>query len=167
MQKRELTAERLREVLDYNPETGVFRRKIAGGYKSKVGDIAGARRARGDFQINVDGKNYLAHRLAWLYVKGEWPQGWLDHINGHPGDNAFRNLRIANGSQNNCNRRTRRDNLSGLKGVTQDRRDQRYSARIKIKGRRTSLGYFDTPEEAHAAYCRASADLHGEFGRTK
>src|SRR5690348_8622850 len=113
--KPELTQERLRECLSYEPRMGDFT-----WHKSrcrvKVGDMAGTPHPDGYVQINIGGRLYLAHRLVWLHVYGEWPIAYLDHINGVRDDNRLINLRPATHSQNKANSRCRRDSRSGLKG---------------------------------------------------
>lgn len=163
-----LTAARARELLDYDPETGVltWRRPVA--HPRFAGRVAGTvhdRRRPGPSYISlqVDGKKYLGHRLAWLIVYGNWPQGIIDHINGDGTDNRLRNLREATGSQNQHNSRLRSDSSTGLKGVSISRRENKYRATIKRNGRQVYLGLFSTAQEAHAAYCEAADELHGEF----
>jgi hypothetical protein len=104
----------------------------------------------------------LLHRL----LMGE-PDGFpIDHIDCDGLNNRRGNLRIVTVWQNTQNAKVRRDSTSGLKGVTWHRRDRKWHAKIQSHGRRHHLGYYDTPDEAHAAYCAASVKLHGEFGRT-
>ena len=90
-----LTAARLRELLQYDPETGVFTRLVKTSNGIKVGDVAGTADARGYILIRVDGWLHLAHRLAWLHMTCEWPKGMIDHINGVRDDNRWSNLRRA------------------------------------------------------------------------
>lgn len=160
-------AARVRELLSYDPETGVFRwRQDRGrfGNRAKAGDIAGTYGQRGVWRICLDWKVHLGHRLAWLYMTGEWPVGGIDHINGNPSDNRWSNLRPANQSQNNANARMRADNTVGLKGVSRHR--GKYRASIVRGGRQKFLGYFATPEEAHAAYAAAAKAIFGEYARS-
>jgi hypothetical protein len=161
-----LTAERLREVLSYNPETGAFTWLVSTSNRIRVGDVAGSVRPDGYRKICVDGRQYLAHRLAYLYVTGEWPAEYLDHINGNPGDDRWANLRSATGTQNSANKRKQRNNTSGFKGVLRHAaRKKQWQARIGINGHGKCLGYFDTPENAHAAYVAAAVKRFGEFAR--
>jgi hypothetical protein len=89
-----LNAARLRELMHYEPETGrVVRRTATRGHRA--GAVAGCTRRDGYQVISIDGYRYLAHRLAWLYVHGAWPDGDLDHINANPSDNRIANLRAA------------------------------------------------------------------------
>jgi HNH endonuclease/AP2 domain len=159
-----LTAERLRQLLDYDPETGIFRWRIA-RQGVRVGAAAGSLNGRGYRQTQIDGQLYPAHRLAWLYVYGEWPTIDIDHINGIQGDNRLANLRLATKSQNRANARRHKNNTSGYEGVYLDRRNGRFLAQIGFNGHRKYLGLFDTPELAHQAYCAAAQKYHGEFAR--
>jgi hypothetical protein len=95
-----LTAERLREILGYDPETGLFTRLVRTG-RIRAGEVAGTAHSRGYRSIVIDGRVYLSHRLAWLYVHGEWPPEQIDHINRNRADNRLVNLRAAKQSQNN------------------------------------------------------------------
>lgn len=160
-----LTVDRLREVLSYNPTTGVFVWLVSTAHRITVGDIAGCLDGYGYLAIRVDGRLYKAHRLAWLYVTGEWPSGQIDHCNCVPADNRITNLREASQSQNCANTHRRRHNKSGFKGVGWDREGQKWTARIRYKSRTFWLGRHETPEAAHAAYVEAAMRIHGEFAR--
>jgi len=164
--KTPLTAERLREVLAYDRETGFFTWKVSKYKPQLIGQVAGSLNQSGYWHIGVDGAEHKAHRLVWLYVHGEWPPGRLDHENGETADNRFANLRLATHSQNIANSRLRRDSTSGLKGVSFYTSAGKWGANISKDGRRHYLGLFNTPEEAHAAYCAAAGELQGEFART-
>lgn len=167
--KLPLTAERLKEVLFYDPETGVFTWRVFRGGTAKVGTIAGhcQRKERGGglyLSIRVDWKRYQAHRLAWLYMTGEWPSLHIDHIdNKDTLNNRWANLRLATPLQSAQNRSHYPSNRSGFKGVVA--RDNQWAAFIKIKGKQLYLGLFKTAELAHEAYCDAAKRLHGEFAR--
>ncbi len=158
-----LTAERLREVLSYDPETGIFTRLIDRG-KFKAGERAGSVSPTGYRVIGVDRALVLEHRLAWLCVYGEWPDGEIDHINRIRVDNRIENLRLAHG-QNARNIVGR--GASGFKGVYQFKPGQKWRARIFYDGKLRHLGSFDTPEEAHAAYCAAAIRHHGVFANAE
>lgn len=149
-----LTAARLRLRMSYDEATGVFRWRDTGRV---AGYPAGA---AGRLQIYVDGVARYAHRLAWLYVHGEWPDGQIDHINGDKHDNRIANLRVLPGTAQNKQNQSRayRNNRSGMLGVSRD--GSRWRARIMVDGKSKTLGRFDTPEEASAAYRRAKAELH-------
>lgn len=161
-----LTRERLCELLEYDPETGAFTRLIGrSGPNARAGDVAGCDNGAGYIRIYVDGAAFKAHRLAWFYAHGEWPSE-IDHINGDKADNRLCNLRPVTRSQNRMNVAAYRSNKSGYRGVSFYKPTQRWKAQIQVDGRKKSIGYYGTPEEAHRAYCEASRVLHGEFGRT-
>jgi hypothetical protein len=163
MSKREstLTQERLKELLHYNRKTGVFTRLTDNGRGCHVGDIAGSHHRDGYIYIYVDGRNYAAHRLAWLYVRGRWPVGDLDHVHGQEVGNGIKNLREVPEQWNTQNERhPRRNNKSGFLGVyTRYDRDG-YHAQLRINGKQCCLGIFDTAEEAYAAYVEAKRLYH-------
>jgi hypothetical protein len=154
----ELTAEVLRSKLTYNPETGVFIWRVRAG-KAWPGRVAGSPDSWGHTQIRINTRKYATHRLAWLYVHGEWPKQHIDHIDGNPANNALRNLREVDMSVNQQNlRKAKSTNKCGLLGVS---RKANYSvARIKVGDRVLFLGTFETNEEAHAAYLNAKRRFH-------
>ena len=144
------TAERLREQLEYSPETGLFSRD-----GREVGSV---NKALGYVSTSIDGVTYMAHRLAWLYVHGEWP-AIIDHINGDRTDNRLVNLRSSTSSINNQNRRTAsKRSKSGVLGVCWDR--GRWVAHIMTDRKRKNLGRFKTIDEAQTAYLVAKRQLH-------
>lgn len=161
-----ITAERLRELLDYDPETGAFRWRRGRG-KMRAGALAGSLQSAGYSQIYIDGRNYTAHRLAWLYVTGRWPGGEIDHADGDRLNNRFANLRNASRSENNANSRRRYNNRSGYKGVSFFKSAGLFAACIAKDGRRFHLGYFQRAEDAHAAYVAKARELYGEFARAR
>ena len=156
----ELTQSRLRELLHYCPERGVFTWIVAAGRRVRVGDVAGYAKPDGYRQIMVNGKQYYAHRLARLYMTGAWPKDQIDHINGVTGDNRWANLREATHAQNQQNMAISSANKSGYMGVSWHGKAGNWQAQIKISGRNKHLGYFTSPEDAHAAYLVAKANLH-------
>jgi hypothetical protein len=153
-----LTQDRLRELLHYDPERGTFIRKAASG-GTKVGDVAGTiNRTLGYIFVGVDGKSYLAHRLAWLHFHGVWPQV-VDHINGRRTDNRIANLRNVDATHNTQNRRAASSrNKSGVLGVCWDR--GRWVAHIMVNRKRKNLGRYHTVDEAQNAYLTAKRQLH-------
>jgi hypothetical protein len=170
MAKNALTAERLRELLDYDPETGVFTWKVRTGCRVRIGQQAGSLRVDGYVFIGLDGGKHLAHRLAWLHVHGEWPPVEIDHVSGVKSQNQLSNLRLATRSQNQRNVGRISTNTSGFKGVTLDGKAgprKPWLAQIKFGRRSVYLGNYATPEGAHAAYCEAAREHHGEFSRAE
>jgi hypothetical protein len=161
-----LTAERLRELLDYSAETGEFRWKknLKGGVRAGAAAGCVDRRSGGVayIRIRVDGKIYHAHRLAWLYVHGEWPAAKIDHKDGW--SNAIANLRPATQGENVRNATLRVDNSSGFKGVVA--RGRKWAAQIQHGGRNHYLGVYADPREAAAAYDQQAAHLFGDFAKT-
>lgn len=158
-----IRADRLRELLHYDPISGELTwKKIRNGVRRSV---AGYVNKLGYRMIGIDMGYYQAHQLAWLHYYGEWPLQHLDHKDGNPSNNAITNLRLATRSQNMANQKKSTRNTSGFKGVTFYRRTQKWRAQIKSRGKQVMIGDFRTPEEAHAAYGRAAAEVHGEFAR--
>lgn len=160
-----LTAERLRELLHYDPETGVFTRRISTNSRAQRGDIAGCPNGEGYIYIGVDARVYRAHRLAWLYMTGEWPSHQIDHKDLVKSNNRWENLRQATVSENQANRAPQSKKYPSPKGARWHKRDKCWQAGITVAGRHISLGYFQTAEEAHAAYVAASREYFGEFAR--
>ena len=156
-----LTQARLKELLHYDPETGLFTWLVSVG-RCRKGSLAGSVMSRGYIRIKVDGVDYLAHRLVFLFMHGEWPAQEVDHKNGEVTDNRYANLRHASSSQNKMNTRPR--GRLGVKGVSVAV-GGRYQAQIKISGVTKPLGLYDSVEEAHAAYVRAANDNFGVFAR--
>jgi hypothetical protein len=160
MARSDLTAARLRELLHYDWTTGLFVRKVGCQNDIKPGDVAGSRTSKGYVRIKVCRVMHMAHRLAWLYMHGEWPVGQIDHINGVPSDNCLANLRDVSQSVNLHNiSRARKGNRSGLLGVSQHSGSRRWQARINVNGRHFHIGTFDTIAEAHAAYLAEKSPL--------
>jgi len=157
--RKPLSQAQLRAAVVYDPETGEFTRN---------GKVAGSDcrcRALTYRKVCVRGYQYLAHRLAWLYVHGVWPVGEVDHINGIGTDNRIANLRDSTRGQNATNALAQSSNKVGLRGVHYHAGAKRYRAQICKDNKIRHLGYFDTPEEAHQAYLVAARELHGEFVR--
>ena len=159
----ELTAERLRELLDYDADTGAFTWKVSPGRRVKIGSVAGTLDRNGYRRVGIDRRYYFAHRLVWLHVFGQWPADEIDHVTGSPDDNRLINLREAAHDENMRNYRLPKSNTSGLKGACWCAQTGRWQSNIRINGRATHLGRFDTAEEAHVAYCMAAIEHHGDF----
>lgn len=162
MANEDLTAARARELLEYDPATGVLRRRVSLSRSTKVGDLAGSVNKYGGYvAVFVDGARYQAHRVAWLIVHGEWPACQIDHINGLRGDNRLCNLRVVTNRVNQQNkRRPRAGNTSGLLGVSWMTKANKWRAQIAIDGRVVYLGLFVDKHEAHAEYLKAKRQIH-------
>ena len=156
--RMDLTQYRLRELLHYDPDTGIFSWKLDLLNGIHRGDIAGWKSGNGYIKITYRHKNYFCHRLAFLYMLGEVPK-FVDHINGIRADNRFSNLRAASRFINAQNQRApKRDNKCGFLGVY--KKKDRFKAKIKHLGKITYLGTFDTAQDAYAAYLNAKRLLH-------
>lgn len=162
----DLTAERLRELLDYDPGTGIFTNRTRRSTNTVVGAQAGYAKRAGYRVIRLDRILYYANRLAWLYVHGEWPKGMVDHADGDPSNDRIGNLRDATRAQNGWNAGVRADNTSGHRGVHWSKIHERWVASIQVNGRRTCLGYFADITAAAKAYDAAAARLFGAYART-
>lgn len=159
MAAQNLTPELVRELLDYNPQTGDFVRKVS-RMSNKIGTSPGHRRNGGYHVIFLANKLHLAHRLAWLHFYGSWPKNNIDHINGNGLDNRIENLRDATYQENGQNiRRAKTSNKScGVLGVSPHQ--GKWAARITVEGKTKRLGCYDTIEEAYEAYLQAKRKLH-------
>ena len=144
---RDLTHDRLRELLAYNPKTGKFYNRVARGSGAKVGAEAGCTQPNGYVQIGIGG-NLYAHRLAWLYVHGYMPEHGVDHIDRNPGNNRIDNLREASQICNSRNCGSRSHNTSGVKGVSWYKPRCKWNAYITVNRRRFNLGYYDDFNDA-------------------
>ncbi|UYE95850.1 hypothetical protein KNLIENLN_00037 [Sinorhizobium phage NV1.1.1] len=157
-----LTQQRLKELLHYDPETGKFTRLVARRGIAKEGAVAGSLHSKGYIRITIGDNEYLAHRLAFLYMTGNWPEFQVDHKDLDKVNNAWDNIRESTSTQNNANKAGR--GQTGFKGVTKSRGN--FRAMISINGKQCHLGTRSTPEEAHALYAKAANDVFGEFSRT-
>ena len=155
-----LTQARLKELIKYEPDTGNFiwiaptRRRIV------FGSIAGCLMNGGYWHIRIDAKKYLAHRLAWLYVHGEFPIEHLDHIDGNRINNRFSNIRACSRAENGQNRISNKNSTSKYLGVHWHRLSNRWQAQIRINKKPIYLGLFDSEQDAYAAYCKAKKEIH-------
>jgi hypothetical protein len=143
-----------REVL--RPQDKTWNRRHAG-------KTVGVRRSDGYVSVGLNNRRILGHRLVWLYLYGEWPPNHIDHINRVKWDNRPENLRLATVAENTNNCKIRKNNTSGFKGVSFNKRIGRWVASIRHSGARHFLGVFDSAELAAEAY-NAVADVeHGAF----
>ena len=156
------THERVREALDYDPETGLFTWLVRTSIRIMAGDVAGCPTQSGYWRIGLDGHDYQAHVLAWFWVHGEWPTNDIDHIDGDGLNNRLDNLRDVPRNVNMHNVvAPYQNNTSGYRGASFHRQSGKWRASIGVNGKRVHLGLFDTPEEAHAAYMAAKAEHNG------
>jgi HNH endonuclease/AP2 domain len=157
------TQKDLWEILDYNPHSGVFmwckqRRGI------KTGVVLGTDNGFGYLRISVLGKSYYAHRLAWFYVHGTWPDQ-IDHINGIKSDNRINNLRDVTVQQNNQNKlKAQKNSISKVLGVSWHKKANKWQAHICVYKERKYLGLFKSVEDAHKAYLKEKERI--EYGKS-
>lgn len=159
-----LTQERLQALLHYEPATGVF--TWVGGRGAPRGSVAGAVREDGYVKIRLNGRAYLAHRLAWLWMTGEWPAADVDHKDTVRSNNAWANLRPANHVLNARNRRRQSSNTTGFKGVSFYKAGNSWRAYIRVDGQLLYLGSFEDPARAAEAYASAANQHFGPYART-
>lgn len=163
--KNELTHERLTTLLSYDKDAGCLHWKTHRAGQPKPGTVAGVVAPDGYRKIRVDGENYQAHRLIWLYMTGNWPTSEIDHINLDKSDNRWANLREASHKQNMRNVARRKRNKTGYKGVYNHQGTPWWRAQISIDGKAVYLGTFRDPKLAHQAYVRAATAASGQFSR--
>lgn len=152
-----ITQSKLHSILDYDPDTGIFTWKIAKG-KSKIGKIAGNTNSRGYIRIMINSKQYLAHRLAWLYVNGEMPNQ-IDHINRNKSDNYISNLRNVSNIENHMNKGIFSNNKVSMSGIEFNKNAKKWRVRIQKEGKRFLIGYFNDLQEAKEARMKAQKEL--------
>ena len=154
-----LTQERLRFLMDYDPDTGRFTRKVK-VKNQPAGTPVGTSGTRGYLQCSIDGKPYKLHRLAWLYVHGIWPSDQIDHINHNTSDNRLCNLREVSCAENHQNRARKTNSASGYLGVTWHKRDHRWQAHLEVNGKAIHLGSYRDLTDALAARQQAELKFH-------
>lgn len=157
-------ADQLRSLYSYDSSTGVFTRLIDFSNGLKAGSVAGhiTRANRVPYKvIKINKRLYLCHRLAWLFVTGDWPKGLIDHINGDGLDNRFANLRVVTNAQNlQASLKIPKHNTSGFKGASFNSVTGKWVAGISINNKRKYIGSFDCPEAAHKAYMAFKREAH-------
>lgn len=150
----------LHGALSYDPDTGLFTWKRTVGRRAKAGARACSPRNEGYLGVHFQYKQYSAHRLAWLFVHGRWPEGQIDHINRVRDDNRIANLRVVTHQENAMNTISARSK-HGVPGV--NKRGRQWQAQITLHGKRISLGFFPTKEDASAAYIKAKQEMHPTY----
>lgn len=156
-----LTQAELKDILSFDPETGIFTWVNSRGGRVK-GSVAGCHRntKKPDVVIKLKKVMFLAHRLAWLYVHGVFPEGVIDHINGNPADNRIRNLRDVSQRVNSENRKSAQvNNRLGVLGVS-TLKSGAIRATLTVNRKQVNLGQFPDVESAHRAYLEAKRALH-------
>ena len=157
---KSLEQDLLKELLNYDPETGVFTWAVDRG-NVKAGSIAGCLFMQGYIGISINKSSYKAHRLAWIYMYGVIPKGLtVDHKNGNKSDNSLDNLRLATTAQQNQNAKIYASNTSGFVGVVWHKQSNKWRAYITVNKQTKHLGSFNTPEAANDARIKAKAELH-------
>ena len=155
-----MTQNELKEILHYEPNTGMFTWLISKG-NIKAGDVAGSHGKHNHLYIKINGKNCYLHRLAWLYVYGKFPINMIDHINGIAEDNRIDNLRDVTNTINQHNQKTAHVNSkSGLIGACWNKQNKAWKAQITHQGKVIYLGLYKTAQLAHEAYLTAKRKLH-------
>ena len=150
----------LKEILEYDPETGFLTWINNAGSRGRCGYVAGTINAAGYIDIRVNGKTYKAHRLAWLYVHGEWPNE-IDHVNHVRDDNRILNIRNVTRAENGRNQSTMKTNKSGHQGISKRRDCNRWESRIAVNGKDIYLGLFKNKDAAIEA--RKLAEIKYNF----
>lgn len=161
VKEENLSLERVKELLSYDPESGLFV-WLSGRSRGVGGKVAGWKLTQGHIAITIDGKTFYAHRLAWFISHGVWPVAMIDHINGIGHDNRLLNLRSVERSINAQNqRKASKNNKLGILGVVYSPRHKKYVAHIQIPGlRQKTIGYYHSADEAHNAYVQEKRRVH-------
>ena len=155
----------LRELLSYDPDTGLFTWLIDRGYKARAGAAAGSLNKSGYILISINMERYQAHRIAYKMMYEVEPPDLLDHIDGDTKNNRISNLRPATPKHNQGNTKTPVHNRSGVKGVSWNKKMKRWVAQIGVNNKRVYLGGFHTKEEAACAYTDAARKHFGDFAK--
>jgi hypothetical protein len=158
-----LTQARLKELLNYDPLSGDFVWIKQASSRALAGSNAGCQNSAGYIVIAIDGVQYRAHRLAWLYMSGSFPQKFLDHRDLNRANNRFENLREASYCENSWNRPISSNNSSGVKGISFDKKNGVWRATFFYKGKKIDVGRFDSIEKAKEQVQLRRSELHGQF----
>ena len=159
----DLTQERLKEVLHYDDESGIFTWLSCTSGRVKASEVAGSLNTNGYIVIKINSVQHKAHRLAYLYCVGIWPSGQIDHIDGNRTNNSIMNLREITGYENSRNSKINSNNTSGVKGVSWHKVKCRWEVRIRVDGINIHLGFYNTVEEATKVIREARELHHKEF----
>jgi hypothetical protein len=161
-----ITASELRELMTYDPDAGIFVWKVTNSPRALAGSVAGCcDKQTGYVLIRINKIKYYAHRLAWLYMTGEWPTNIIDHWNANESDNSWENLRVSTKSKNAANMKKPSHNTSGLKGVYFRLDTLKWTSTVTIMKKHINLGCVDCPAAAHFAYVIEADKQFGEFAR--
>jgi hypothetical protein len=148
----------------YYRDGQLYWKKVNVRSPAKVDSVAGFYDSNGYRQVQLNDKKYRVHRIIYELLKGPIPESlFIDHVNGRKDDNRIENLRLATHAENLRNRGATKNSKTGVKGVSWRKDTQKYQAKIKVNGVKKHLGYYNTLEEAAAAYNTAAKKLHGEF----
>ena len=148
----------MKDILSYDPMTGIFTWKVSRSWRIKIGDAAGTISPKGYILISVSGRPIPAHRLAFYFIDGFFPDEQVDHIDGDRANNIFSNLRKCSAEENNENRKTPSNNTSGYIGVSKS--GSGWRSRIKHNGKYLNLGTFETKDLAYNAYLKKKSQIH-------
>ena len=164
---KELTQERLKELLGYNPDTGEFKWTEDGAGR-RTSLTAGSINQNGYLIISINGNSFSAHRLAFLYMTGRFPLCQCDHINHNRIDNRWLNLTDVTHLENQKNRSLQKSNTSGFTGVNWHKHDKKWQSSIQVKGKQIYLGSFLEKEDAIDARIKAETEhgFHPNHGRS-
>ena len=155
-----VTQEQLKELINYNSETGIFTNKVTRNSRAVKGQELNPSNEGRYGAVQLNKQKYLLHRLAWFYINGTWPKDQIDHINGIKTDNRISNLRECTNQQNSYNRKGR-EGTSKYKGV--HAHGNKWRAKVTISGKQIIIGSFNTEKEAALAYNKQVKVIHGEF----
>lgn len=159
-----LTQHRLKELFEYDPESGRLTNKTKRSNSMQIGAEAGFENGNGYRRVRLNGQQVYSHHVIWAMENGEWPSAEIDHIDGDPRNNRISNLRECDRFGNTQNTSKRAHSQQPYKGVHLNK-NGRWVAKVVSNKVIYRLGAFDTAEQAHAAYCKAAATLHGQFAR--
>lgn len=159
--QKTIPIETLRQLFRYEAETGNLFWAIRKARATNLRRPIRSPDKDGYYRAKIDGSAFKVHRIIFALHHGFWPIGQVDHIDGNKANNRIQNLRECKAHQNSSNRKISKSNTTGFKGVSRYR--NKFKAHIRHRGIGTHLGYFNSPEEAHAAYCKAARAIHGDF----